>query len=373
MPLTLCVLKETIPGEARVALTPETVKKLIALGVHVSVQAGAGVSAAYLDDAYRAAGATITDSESILAQADVILGVQAPGENLFTRMKRGAIVIGFVYPHRRPEIVEQARAAGVTLMAMERVPRITRAQSMDALSSQSNLAGYRAVIEAAGYYGRAMPMMMTAAGTIAPARVFVMGTGVAGLQAIATARRLGAIVSATDVRAVAREQVESLGANFVMLEDDEVKNAETAGGYAREMSDDFKQKQAALIAATIAKQDIIITTALIPGKPAPRLVTAEMVDTLKPGSVIVDMAAEAGGNCEVTQVGQVVMKNGVTIVGDTHLTSRIATDASALYGRNLAALFGLLYQKDSGTIALNFEDEIIKAMTLTHGGEVVNT
>ncbi len=372
MTRTFGIIKETADAEARVAATPDVVKKWVAMGATVRIETGAGLAAAYLDEAYHAAGAAITSRADVIAQSMTLMCVQVPEQDVLTSLAPGSVVIGLANPHTRRDLLDLAAARGITLMGMELVPRITRAQSMDVLSSQSNIAGYRAVIEAAAFYTRALPMMMTAAGTIAAAKVFVMGAGVAGLQAIATARRLGAVVSATDVRLAAKEQVASLGAKFVMVEDDETKAAETSGGYAREMSQAYQAKQAALVAETIQKQDIVITTALIPGRPAPRLVTDAMVRSMKPGSVIVDMAVTAGGNVEGVVPGEVVMQGGVTIVGYKNLASRIATDASALYARNLFALSQLLVAKDSGAVHLNFEDEIIKAITLTHGGAVVH-
>lgn len=370
MSIRLAVLKESAPHEKRVAAIPETVKKYIAKGFNVTVVGGAGLNASYLDSDYAAAGAEIAvDAAKAAKDADIILCVQSPAEQLKT--KDGALLIGLLSPHGANDKIKTLAGQGVTAMAMELVPRITRAQAMDVLSSQSNLAGYKAVLDAAQYFSRAFPMMMTAAGTVPPARVFVMGAGVAGLQAIATARRLGAIVSATDVRPAAKEQVQSLGASFVMVESDEMKQAETAGGYAKEMSDDFKQKQAKLVAETLVKQDIVITTALIPGRPAPVLVTEDMVKSMKPGSVIVDMAVEQGGNCVLSQKGEIVDVNGVKIVGHINIPSRIATDSSALYSRNLLNLIGILVDKE-GKIAFNMEDEIVKAITLTRGGQVVH-
>lgn len=368
MPITLAVPTETADAEARVAITPDVVKKLSALGVETIVQSGAGMASFYPDAAYQSAGAKImADRAAVLGAGDVVACVQTLAPDEIATLKSGAILMGVVPTPALQPTIQAASSAHVTLLSMDRVPRISRAQAMDVLSSQSNLAGYRAVIEATTFYNRAFPMMMTAAGTVAAAKVFVMGAGVAGLQAIATARRLGAVVSATDVRLAAKEQVQSLGAKFVMVEDDETKAAETAGGYAREMSDAYKQKQAALVADTIQKQDIVITTALIPGRPAPRLVTAQMVATMKPGSVIVDMAVEAGGNVDRSVPGQVVMQGGVTIVGYKNLPSRIAHDASALYARNMLAFLGLVI-KDS-VLSLNFDDDIVKAITLTHQGQ----
>jgi NAD(P) transhydrogenase subunit alpha len=286
-------------------------------------------------------------------------------------MKRGAVLVAMLDPYRNRDLVKALAAQGVTAFAMELVPRITRAQSMDVLSSQANLAGYKAVLDATSEFGRAFPMMMTAAGTIAPAKVFIMGAGVAGLQAIATARRLGAVVSATDVRPAAKEQVESLGASFVMVESEETNQAETAGGYAKEMSEDYKRKQAALVAEHIKKQDVVICTALIPGRPAPKLVSADMVRSMRPGSVIVDLAVENGGNCELSQEGQVVDANGVKIIGWSNVPSRIAVDATALYARNLFNFLGIIVAKD-GTLKIDPEDEIIKGSLLTRDGRVVH-
>lgn len=371
MAMTIGILKETATDEARVATTPDTVKKLVAMGTTVIIEAGAGLAAFYPDDQYMMAGARIAQNAAeVWTQSDVIFTVQPPTDVVHARP--GTILVGLANPYVRRDLVSACAAQNITLMAMELVPRITRAQALDALSSQANIAGYRAVIEAASYYTRALPMMMTAAGTIAAAKVFVMGAGVAGLQAIATARRLGAVVSATDVRLAAKEQVESLGAKFVMVEDDETKAAETSGGYAREMSDTYKQKQAALIAETIKKQDIVITTALIPGRPAPKLVSAEMVSSMRPGSVIVDMAVESGGNCALSRMGDVIMEGGVTLIGHRNLPARIATDSSALYARNLLSLFGLMYNKDTGAVTLSPDDEIIKAMTITKDGAIIH-
>lgn len=370
MALKIAVLKETAENEKRVAATPETVKKYIAKGFKVSVVAGAGTNASYPDADYIAAGAELSDTaDKATSDADIILCVQPPSNTL--KSKPDSLLVGLLSPYGANERLQSYAKQGLTTLSMELVPRITRAQAMDVLSSQSNLAGYRAVLEAASEFPRAFPMMMTAAGTVPPARVFVMGAGVAGLQAIATAKRLGAIVSATDVRAASKEQVQSLGASFVMVESDEVKQAETAGGYAKEMSDDFKQKQAKLVAETLVKQDIVITTALIPGRPAPLLVTEDMVKLMKPGSVIVDLAAPQGGNCALTKVGQTVEVNGVKILGFANISSRIATDSSALYSRNLMNLLGIAVDKD-GNLALNMDDDIIKATVLTKSGQIVH-
>jgi len=370
VPVKIAVLKESAESELRVAATPETIKKYVAKGYSVTVAEGAGLAAAYRDADYTAAGAQMASSnDKAASDADIILCVQTP--SLPLKAKTGALLVGLLSPHNAGDKLKSLAAQGLTALAMELVPRTTRAQAMDVLSSQSNLAGYKAVLEAAAYFPRAFPMMMTAAGTVPPARVFVMGAGVAGLQAIATARRLGAIVSATDVRPAAKEQVQSLGASFVMVESDETKQAETAGGYAKEMSDDFKQKQAKLVAETLVKQDIVITTALIPGRPAPRLITEEMVSLMKAGSVILDMAVEHGGNCALSRPGEIVEVNGVKIVGIRNLPSRIATDSSALYARNLLNLLGILIDKD-GQIALNLEDDILKAITLTKDGQIIH-
>jgi NAD(P) transhydrogenase subunit alpha len=379
--MKLAIAKERRPGEARVAATPETVKKLIALGLEVVVESGAGAGSSIADERYREAGATIApDPQSTFGTADIVFKVQRPlrangdggAVNEVALMKPGAVLIAMLSPLVNREDVAAYAAAGITAFAMELVPRITRAQSMDVLSSQSNLAGYRAVLEATALYGRVLPMMMTAAGTVAPARVFIMGVGVAGLQAIATARRLGAIVSATDVRPATKEQVESLGGKFVMVEDEETKQAETAGGYAREMSDEYKRKQAALIADTIKRQDIVITTALIPGRKAPVLITEEMVATMKPGSVIVDLAVEAGGNCPLSKPDQVVEVGAVKIAGFTNLPSRIAEDASALYAKNLLAFVTPLIDKATKALKIDTTDEIVAGSLLTQGGQVVH-
>jgi NAD(P) transhydrogenase subunit alpha len=371
--MKLAVLKERRDGETRVAASPDTVKKLKGLGLDVVVVAGAGAGARMADADYQAAGATIAaDDAAALDGADIVLGVRAPDAAEIGKMKKGAVLAALLAPYTDKDTPAKLAAQSVDAFAMEFLPRISRAQAMDVLSSQANLAGYKAVIDAAAQFGRAMPMMMTAAGTIAPARVLVMGVGVAGLQAIATARRLGAIVSATDVRPATKEQVESLGATFVAVMDDEFKNAQTAGGYAKEMSAEYQAKQAALIADTIKKQDIVITTALIPGRKAPVLVSEEMVKTMKPGSVIVDLAAEQGGNCPLTVAGDVVERHGVTLMGYTNLPGRLAVDASSLYARNLLNFVTLIVDKKTGALALNWDDEIVKGAGLTRGGEVVH-
>lgn len=373
MAIALAVLKETEKDEARVAATPETVKKLVALGCCVTVESGAGGGSHIADALYKDAGAAIAkDAAATLKGADVILKVRSPSAAEVADYPKGALLLALMAPHANGDMMKAAAKAGVAALAMEYMPRISRAQAMDVLSSQANLAGYKAVLEAANTYGRAMPMMMTAAGTVAAARVFIMGVGVAGLQAIATARRLGAIVSATDVRPATKEQVASLGASFIAVEDEEFKAAETAGGYAKEMSAEYKAKQAALVAAHIAKQDIVITTALIPGRPAPRLVTEDMVASMRPGSVIVDMAAESGGNCALCEGGKVVVKHGVTIIGYTDLPSRLAADASSLYARNIFTLLKILIDESAGKVDLARDEDIVKATLLTREGKIVH-
>lgn len=367
----IAVLAETLDGEARVAATPTSVKQLIKAGAQVSVEKKAGLKADFPDADYEEAGAKLVTRAAALKSADALFCVRRPDAETLGKLKEGAVVIGLLEPHGDKDYAKACAEAGVNAMAMEFTPRITRAQSMDALSSQSNLAGYRAVIEAAELYGRAFPMMMTAAGTIAAAKAFVMGAGVAGLQAIATARRLGAVVSATDVRPAAKEQVASLGAKFVAVEDDEFKEAETAGGYAKEMSDAYKKKQAELIASHIAKQDVVVTTALIPGRPAPKLIDKAMVEAMKPGSVIIDIAAANGGNCELTTPDKVVEHNGVKIAGFSNLPGRLPADASSLLSKNLVNLFPLLIGED-GSLAPHWDDDIIKGMALTRDGEVVH-
>jgi NAD(P) transhydrogenase subunit alpha len=370
--LIIAIPKETADYEKRVAASPDTVKKYSALGCIVRVQSGAGDSASMSDVQYEQAGALITKTASeTLDNADIILKVQAPSNDEMKSIKKGALLVGILSPYSNADMLKNCADSGIDSFAMEMVPRISRAQAMDVLSSQANLAGYKAVLDATEYFNRAFPMMMTAAGTVPPARVFIMGVGVAGLQAIATARRLGAIVSATDVRAATKEQVQSLGATFVMVEDEETKAAETAGGYAKEMSDAYKAKQSTLIADTIAKQDIVITTALIPGRKAPTLVTEAMVSSMKPGSVIVDLAAEQGGNCELTKAGEIVVRNGVTMIGHKNVPSRLAANASALYAKNLQNLLGLIIDKD-GNLAIDWDDEIIKGIALTRNGSVVH-
>jgi H+-translocating NAD(P) transhydrogenase subunit alpha len=355
------------------------VKKLIGLGAEIAIETGAGLGAAYTDQSFADAGAKIVpDERAAIGDADIVLKVQRPltgaegGVDEMALLRPGAMLVGILSPYAARDQVAEYASRGVNAFAMEFMPRITRAQSMDVLSSQANLAGYRAVIEAAAVFGRAFPMMMTAAGTVAPARVFVMGAGVAGLQAIATARRLGAIVSATDVRPASKEQVKSLGATFVAVEDEEFKQAETAAGYAKPMSAEYQQKQAALVAETLKKQDVVITTALIPGRPAPVLVTEDMVKTMRQGSVIVDLAVEQGGNCPLTEAGKVVVKHGVSLVGFLNIPSRIAVDSSALYARNLLNFLTPLIDKASKSLKINWDDEIVKGTALTRDGKVVH-
>ncbi len=376
--MKLAIPKERRAHERRVAVTPDTAKKLIALGFDVVVESGAGLASAIADEAYRAAGAVVAAEESqTYFNADIVLKVQRPlsaaeGLDEYAMIRPGAVLIGMLAPYQSADSLREYAERRIDAFAMELVPRITRAQSMDVLSSQANLAGYKAVLDAAYEFGRAFPMMMTAAGTVPPAKVFVMGTGVAGLQAIATARRLGGVVSATDVRPAAREQVQSLGASFVMVESEETKQAETAGGYAKEMSEEYKRAQAQLIADTIKKQDVVICTALIPGRKAPVLVTQEMVESMKPGSVIVDLAVEQGGNCPLSRPGEVVDHNGVKIVGHLNVPSRIAVDASALYARNLLAFLTPLVDKETKTLKIDWADQIIASAALTRDGRVVN-
>jgi NAD(P) transhydrogenase subunit alpha len=371
--MKIAILKEVRDGETRVAATPETVKKFTGQGDSVVLEAGAGLAAAAPDAAYVEAGASIApDAASALKDADLLLKVRRPTEAEIAALKPGAGVVALMAPYADKAQFQAYAARGVDALVMEFIPRITRAQAMDALSSQANLAGYRAVMEGGALYGRAFPMMMTAAGTVAPAKTFIMGVGVAGLQAIATARRLGGVVTATDVRPATKEQVTSLGAKFIAVEDEEFKAAETAGGYAKEMSAEYQAKQRALVAAHVAKQDIVITTALIPGRAAPVLVTPEMVATMRPGSVIVDLAVEQGGNCPLSKPDElVVTDNGVRIMGFTNLPGRMAADSSALYAKNLLNLLPLLRDKETGAYAPAREDDIIKAALAVSGGQVL--
>ncbi|MER8961184.1 Re/Si-specific NAD(P)(+) transhydrogenase subunit alpha [Mesorhizobium sp. M0701] len=372
MSLILFIPKEISPNEPRVSGSPDTVKRLIALGFKVVAEAGAGFLSRILDEDFAKAGATIGDVKDA-ARADVVLKVRRPTEGEIKGYKRGAAIIATMDPYGNDAAVAAMAGAGVTAFAMEFMPRISRAQSMDVLSSQANLAGYQAVIDGASEYDRALPMMMTAAGTVPAAKVFIMGVGVAGLQAIATARRLGAVVTATDVRPAAKEQVASLGAKFLAVEDEEFKAAETAGGYAKEMSKEYQAKQAALTSEHIAKQDIVITTALIPGRPAPKLVSAAMVASMKPGSVLVDLAVERGGNIEGAEAGKVVTTaNNVKIVGHLNVPGRVAASASLLYARNLFAFVETLVDKTTKTLAINRDDDLVKATMLTDGGKIVH-
>jgi proton-translocating NAD(P)+ transhydrogenase subunit alpha len=377
--MKVAIIKERRPDERRVAATPDSVRRTVEIGAQVTVESGAGAGAYFTDDAYREAGATIAgDAATALSEADVVLKVQRPlrgGDGTpdeLGAIRRGAALVGLLAPLESRDDVEAYAAAGIAAFAMELVPRITRAQTMDVLSSQANLAGYKAALEAADAFGRAFPMMMTAAGTIKAARVLVMGAGVAGLQAIATARRLGAIVSATDVRIAAKEQVESLGANFITVDEAAMRAAETAGGYAREMGEDFARRQHEMIAQTLRRTDIVICTALIPGRRAPVLLTADMVAGMMPGSVIVDLAVEAGGNVEGSRSGETVTTaNGVKILGHPNMPSRIAVDASQLYARNLLAFLALLIDKER-QLRIDTSDEIIRAALLTQDGAIVN-
>jgi NAD(P) transhydrogenase subunit alpha len=371
--MKIAIPAESDAAEPRVAATADTVKKLKALGADVVVQAGAGRRAGVIDADYEAAGAVVvpTAAEAV-RDADIVLKVRRPMLSEAEGYKRGALVIAIMDPYGNEAALAALAQTGVVAIAMELMPRITRAQVMDVLSSQANLAGYRAVIDASYEYGRALPMMMTAAGTVPAARVFVMGAGVAGLQAIATARRLGAVVTATDVRPAAKEQVESLGAKFIAVEDEEFKQAETAAGYAKEMSKAYQAKQAALVADHLKKQDIVITTALIPGRPAPRLISADMVRSMRPGSVIVDLAVERGGNCELARPGEVADVDGVKIVGHLNVPGRLAATSSSLYARNLFALLEILIDKATRSLAVKWDDEIVKATVLTRDGAVVH-
>jgi NAD(P) transhydrogenase subunit alpha len=369
--MKIAVLKERRFGETRVATTPDTVKKLVGLKHVVAIESGAGLTAGVRDEDYVAAGASVGSAADALTGADIVFKVRAPDAAELATYPKGAALAGLLEPYAAKAEAAAYAAAGVTAVAMEFVPRITRAQSMDVLSSQANLAGYRAVIEGAQIYGRALPMMMTAAGTVAAAKVFVMGAGVAGLQAIATARRLGGIVSATDVRPAAKEQVASLGAKFIAVENEEFKAAETAAGYAKPMSPEYQKLQAELVAAHIAKQDIVVTTALIPGRAAPVLVTEAMVRAMRPGSVIIDLAVSQGGNCQLSKPDEIVDVDGVKVAGFTNLPGRVAADSSALYARNLLALLPLL-TGENAAFAPKWDDEIVKAAVLTRDGQVVH-
>ena len=365
------ILKES-ESELRVSASPDSVKKMVELGISVNIQTAAGQNSNFSDESYKANGAEIFINTSEISNADIIIKVNKPTDDEISSMKEGSLFIGSLDPYNSRETLNKLRDKGVTSFAMELMPRITRAQSMDILSSQSNLAGYKAVIDATYLFNKAMPMMMTAAGTIAPAKVMVFGAGVAGLQAIATAKRLGAIVSATDVRMAAKEQVESLGGKFVMVEDDETQDAETSGGYAKEMSDEFKAKQAKLISDTLATQDIAICTALIPGKKAPILISEEQVRSMKPGSIIIDLAAESGGNCECSVAGETKEVGGVYVVGSKDITSTISEDASALFSKNILNFLTLLIDSESKSISIDWDDEIIQGILVTKNNEIVH-
>ena len=369
--MKIAVAAESDKAEPRVAGTPETVKKLVGLGAEVAVEPGAGLKSGVADAEYEAAGASL--SKDAVRDADIVLRVRRPRADEIIDYKQGAIVVALMDPYGNDAALNAMANAGVTSFAMELMPRITRAQSMDVLSSQANLAGYRAVVDAAAEYGRALPMMMTPAGTVPAAKAFIMGVGVAGLQAIATARRLGAIVTATDVRPAVKEQVQSLGAKFIAVEDDEFKQAETAGGYAKEMSKEYQAKQAALVAEHIKKQDIVITTALIPGRPAPKLVSKEMVASMRPGSVLVDLAVERGGNVEGAKAGEVTRAGDVKIVGYLNVPGRLAASASALYAKNLLTFIEtVVIDKKEKKIAVAWDDEIVKGTALTRDGAVIH-
>ena len=371
------VPKEIVPGETRIAASPDSIKKFSALGVEVLVESGAGAGAQMSDEVLAEAGAHIVvDAKAVYREAELVTKVRAPlcdgnAADELAQLRPDAVLVGLLAPLQQREQVARYAAHGVTTFAMELIPRISRAQSMDALSSQSNIAGYKAVIDAADHFGRILPMMMTAAGTVAPARVVVLGAGVAGLQAIATAKRLGALVSAFDVRPAVKEQVESLGAKFISVDAD-AGDAETAGGYAREMGDLYKTRQAALIHETLTKQDICITTAQIPGKPAPELITEAMVKDMKHGSVIVDLAVEGGGNCAVSAYDQVVVRHGVTIIGHANYPARVPVDTSTLYARNLFNFIQPMINQENGSLNIDWEDEVIRGALLTKGGAIVN-
>jgi len=371
--MKLAITRERDAHETRVAASPDTVKRLRALGLEVVIESGAGAGAHFTDAQFEAEGAVLAASlADALDGAQMVFKVRAPQDEELDCMAAGTALIGMLSPHgQRARLADYARRR-IDAFAMELMPRISRAQSMDVLSSQSNLAGYKAVVDAAALFSRAMPMMMTAAGTVPPARAFVLGAGVAGLQAIATARRMGAIVSATDVRPAVKEQVESLGAKFVMVDSEEAREAETAGGYAKEMSEDYRRRQAELVAETLERQDMVICTALIPGRPAPTLVTEEMVESMKPGSIIVDLAVEQGGNCPLSKPGEVVDHGGVRIMGHRNVPGRVPVDASMLYARNLYNFVSAFADKESGDIRLDWDDELVAGIGLTRDGEIVH-
>ncbi|MCJ8298955.1 MAG: Re/Si-specific NAD(P)(+) transhydrogenase subunit alpha [Pseudomonadales bacterium] len=375
--MKIAIPLERRPGELRVASSPDVVKKLTALGYAVVVESGAGLAACFTDQDYQTAGATIVeDNKALYLDADVIFKVQRPiigaADSELALLKEGAILIAHLSAISHPEDIAAYAQAGITSFALEKIPRISRAQSMDILSSQTNLTGYKAVVDAASLYAKAFPLMMTAAGTVAPAKVFIMGVGVAGLQAIATAKRLGAVVTAYDVRPIVKEQVESLGGKFLEVDSAASQDAETSGGYAKEMNDDYKHKEQAIISEHIARQDIIICTALIPGRPAPVLVTAKMVKSMKTGSIIIDLAVEMGGNCPLSEQGKVVTKHGVTIVGYDNYPSRLAADSSALYAKNLLNFFLLLSAPDSPQLQIDWDDEIIGNTLVSKDHQVVS-
>jgi H+-translocating NAD(P) transhydrogenase subunit alpha len=376
--MKIAILKERRPHETRVAATPETVKKLKALGAEVTIESSAGLAAAFTDQAYLDAGANVVpDAAAAAAAGDIVFKIQRPmsadeGVDELALLRSGQALMSPLGALTNRELVQALAAKGVTSFALELIPRITRAQSMDILSSQANLAGYKAVLLAANAFGRIFPQMMTPGGTLVPARAFIMGVGVAGLQAIATARRLGAVVSATDVRPATKEQVQSLGGKFVAVEDEEFKAAETAGGYAKEMSAEYRAKQAALVAEHIKAQDIVITTALIPGRKAPVLVSEDMVKTMKPGSVIVDMAVEQGGNCPLSEYGKTVEKGGVKIVGPANLAAELPTDASSLFARNLLNFITPMVDKETKALKVDLGDEVVKGTLVTQNGQIVH-
>ncbi len=371
--MKIAIPKERRPGETRVAGSPEVVKKLTGFGFDVIVEKGAGENAAFTDDAFKQAGATIAkDAASALKQADVVLKILRPTSPELGMLKKGCVLIAYLQAMTNKTEVNAYAKAGITAFAMELMPRISRAQSMDILSSQSNLAGYLAVLEGAVNFGSAFPMMMTAAGTVPPAKVFIMGVGVAGLQAIATAKRLGAVVTATDVRPATKEQVESLGGKFLAVDPEMEKDAQTEGGYAKQMPPEYFEKQKQVVSEHIKKQDVVITTALIPGRPAPVLVSEDMVKTMKPGSVIVDLAVEAGGNCPLAQLGKIVEKHGVKIVGHENMPGRLAADASALFAKNLFNFISPHVDAEKKTLNFDWEDETVTGSLVTRGGKVVN-
>ena len=370
--VTIAVTSEA-PDEPRVAVSPETIKKLIALGADIRVERGAGKRSRFSDEAFAAAGAQIVDHASALNDADILLKVRRPSADEVKALKPGAIVAAMIDPYGDRAGLDALALTGISLFSMELMPRTTRAQSMDVLSSQANLAGYKAVVDAASMFGQALPLMMTPAGTVPAAKAFIMGVGVAGLQAIATARRMGAQVTATDVRPATKEQVQSLGAKFVAVEDDEFKQAQTAAGYAKPMSAEYKAKQAELVASHIKTQDIVVTTALIPGRSAPRLITRAMVESMKPGAVIVDLAAERGGNCELTEPGKTIeTANGVKIAGPLNLAGTIAVNASSLYAKNLLAFLDIMFDKKEKKLAVNWDDDITKGTLVAKDGKIVH-